>query len=81
MRNRVNRKGVIVCIHGNSSSAKVFDDFLRSDSISNAKVAVELKGHGANQSKRYELDDFFLDSQKKHIIDKLSDIHDAFCYQ
>lgn len=69
-------KGTIVCIHGNSSSAKAFRKLLKSDKILNTKILIELKGHGDNQNKDYELDDFSFESQKKYILHKLSEIND-----
>ncbi len=67
-------QGTIFCIHGNSSSAKVFKKLMKSNKVLNTKIAVDLKGHGANQNKEYELDDFSLESQKKYIISMLSEI-------
>jgi pimeloyl-ACP methyl ester carboxylesterase len=44
-------KGTIFCIHGNSSSAKVYESLLNSNEISHTKVAFDLFGHGDNQPK------------------------------
>lgn len=39
-------KTTIVCIHGNSSSSKVFDSLLNSEKILQTVIAVDLPGHG-----------------------------------
>jgi pimeloyl-ACP methyl ester carboxylesterase len=67
-------KGTIFCIHGNSSSAKIFEDLLNSDKISQTKIAFDLFGHGENQSKKLTLNNFSFECHKKFILDKISKI-------
>ena len=69
-------KGTIFCIHGNSSSAKAFQGLLKSDDVLNTKVAIDLKGHGKNLKNNDGLNDFTFDSQKKYILNQLSEIND-----
>lgn len=67
-------KGTLFCIHGNSSSAKVFNSLLASKHLPYTKVAIELNGHGNNQNVNDTLDDFTFESQKKLIISELAEI-------
>ncbi|MFK8010438.1 MAG: alpha/beta fold hydrolase [Marinicellaceae bacterium] len=69
-----NQKGTIFCIHGNSSSSKVFNKFLQSPKISNTKVSVDLVGHGENQKQDFKLKDMTFKSQKKYILSQVSKI-------
>ena len=68
------KKGTVVCIHGNSSSTEVFQTLLSSGEILNSVVAIELKGHGDNQSKDHGLSDFSFESHKQYLLDQLSDV-------
>lgn len=70
------KRGTIFCIHGNSSSAKVFDELLSSDKVLNSKIAIDLKGHGNNQSEKQKLEDFSIQSHKEYILKQLSEIDD-----
>lgn len=67
-------KGVIFCIHGNSSSAKVYEGLLEFDEIQHTKIAIDLKGHGENQNIDYTLTDFSFRSHKEFLIKEISKI-------
>lgn len=69
-------KGTILCIHGNSSSAKVYQELLESDEVLNTKISVDLNGHGNNQNSDYNLEDFSVESYKKFLIKEISKIDD-----
>ena len=69
-------KGTIFCIHGNSSSAKVYENLLNSSEIPNTKIAYDLIGHGNNQPKGLNLDHYSFDSQKEFLLQKISEIDD-----
>lgn len=71
-----NEKGTIFCIHGNSSSAKVFEKILSSDKISQTKIAVDLLGHGENHPKNLSLNELSFESQKKHLLERILQIDD-----
>jgi pimeloyl-ACP methyl ester carboxylesterase len=68
------KKGTIFCIHGNSSSAKIYQEFLESDEILNTKIAVDLNGHGNNQSDDFKINNFLFDSYKKFLLEKIFEI-------
>lgn len=68
-------KGTIVCIHGNSSSAKVFAQLTVEKELAWNIKAIELKGHGENQSPNYGLNDFSFSSQKEFILNQVKIIN------
>jgi pimeloyl-ACP methyl ester carboxylesterase len=68
------KKGTIFCIHGNSSSAKIYQEFLESNEILNTKIAIDLNGHGNNQSDDYQINNFLFDSYKKFLLEKIVEI-------
>ena len=47
-------KGTIVCIHGNSSSPKIFESLLISSKINQTVIAIELPGHSENDKNTIE---------------------------
>lgn len=68
------KEGTIFCIHGNSSSAKVFEGIMRHSDIKYQVIAVDLPGHGENQSEAYQLSDFSFKSNISYIKKCLSQI-------
>lgn len=70
------KKGTIICIHGNSSSAKVFQEFLNADEILQTKIAFDLNGHGENQNENQTLNDFSFESQKNFLLAEIAKIDD-----
>lgn len=70
------KRGVIFCIHGNSSSSKVFGQLLNSDKIPNTKVSIDLNGHGNNQNENQKVADFSIQSHKEYVLKQLSKIDD-----
>jgi len=70
------QKGTIFCIHGNSSSSKVFNKLLNSQEITFSKVSIDLLGHGENQIENSDIDNFSFKSNKQLLIDTLSEIDD-----
>lgn len=68
-------KGTIFCIHGNSSSAKVFEDLLNSNEILQTKTAVDLLGHGENHPNSLDLNMLSFESHKKYLVKKISEIN------
>ena len=70
-------KGTIVLIHGNSSSSKIFKATLESDSIPYNKIAIDLLGHGNNQSESLNQEEHFsIVAYKKDILKQLEHIED-----
>lgn len=51
-------KGTIFCIHGNSSSARVYHNILNCKSIAYTVITPDLPGHGEHQNKNQTLDSF-----------------------
>ncbi|WKK66352.1 alpha/beta fold hydrolase [Lutimonas zeaxanthinifaciens] len=68
--------GTIFCIHGNSSSSRVFKDFLESNLIPQSKIVVDLPGHGDNNKGHFEQNDFTFDALKKYLVKLLENIDD-----
>ncbi len=68
-------QGTIVCIHGNSSSANVFAELAAMKDLAWNVKAIELKGHGDNQSPKFGLNDFSFQSQKEFILDQIAKIN------
>lgn len=66
------KKGVVFCIHANSSSSELFRDFVESDETSFIKIAIDLPGHGLNQKDNYDLKDFSFSSLKKYLLNEIS---------
>ena len=80
MKNKIDdivAKGTIFCIHGNSSSSQVFEPLFISSKINNSIIAIDLRGHGENQNKRYSISDFRFGSQKKFVKEILSSVSDG----
>jgi len=69
-------KGTIICIHGNSSSSKVFENLLNTTEINQSIITVDLPGHGDNQKTSDELLTFSILSLKSFLLDIISDIDD-----
>ncbi len=66
--------GTIVCIHGNSSSMKVFDHFFSSD-FEYSRLRFDLAGHGDS----YRSDDpamYSYDNYRKNILNLIDEIDD-----
>lgn len=78
MKNKIEgkEKGTIFCIHGNSSSSKVYQKLLDSKDVSYTKIAVDLPGHGSNQLKKESVNDFSFEAYKKYLINKIAEIED-----
>ena len=64
----------IFCIHGNSSSAKIYDDLLQSKEIEQKVIALDLIGHGENQSSNFDVNDLSFEAQKRFLITEISKI-------
>ena len=69
-------KGTIVFIHGNSSSSTVFDEIMKSETITQTKIAVDLPGHGSNLDGYIYDDDFSVISYRKKLIAFINTIDD-----
>lgn len=68
-------KGTIVCIHGNSSSPKIFQSLLDSKKNKHTIIAFELPGHSKKDS-NYTIDDFASKSMCKSLINSINEIED-----
>lgn len=68
------RRGVVFCIHGNSSSSNIYRELMSSTEILYSKISVDLLGHGKKQSSTYTCNDISIDAQKKYLISVLSNI-------
>ena len=55
------QKGIIIFIHGNSSSSRIYEDILVSEEIHQTKIAVDLPGHGV-AANNYQESDFTIAS-------------------
>lgn len=79
MKNKIKKgveNGVIICIHGNSSSSLVFESILNSDKIKQTVIAVDLPGHGENIEDYKNHQDFSMDFYREkliHFIDAIDD--------
>lgn len=69
-------KGVIVFIHGNSSSSRVFMDILNDERILQTKIAVDLPGHGKSANAYVNKEDFFMASYKEKVKEIIEDTND-----
>ncbi|WP_417886676.1 alpha/beta fold hydrolase [Zunongwangia sp.] len=69
-------RGTIVCIHGNSSSAKVYDDLLKSTAILQTKIAIDLLGHGNNQPDNVDFNKYSFSAQRQFLLENIKDIDD-----
>ena len=69
-------KGTILCIHGNSSSSKVFEDLFHSNQSNQSIVIVDLPGHGDNQNTSDEPHNFSFQALKHFLLDAISQIDD-----
>ena len=69
-------KGTIVCIHGNSSSNKVFTSILNCTKIQQTKITLDLPGHGSNLENYKNHSDFSMLFFKNKLIDYISKIDD-----
>ncbi|MDN3594661.1 alpha/beta fold hydrolase [Zunongwangia endophytica] len=69
-------RGTIVCIHGNSSSAKVYDDLLASKDISQTKMAIDLLGHGNNQPDNVDFNEYSFSAQRQFLLENIKEIDD-----
>lgn len=69
-------KNSVVLIHGNSSSAAVFEDYISNSKTEYAKLAIDLLGHGKNEvnfdTENHE--DFSFAAQKKFLLQELSKV-------
>ena len=65
-----NKKGTLFCIHGNSSSSKVFEDLKQNQNSKYDVFLIDLLGHGTNQEKQ-NMSDFSLKSQKEYLLKQL----------
>jgi pimeloyl-ACP methyl ester carboxylesterase len=69
-------KGVIVFIHGNSSSSEVFNEVVKSDIITQTKITVDLPGHGLRLMDDAKDEDFSVTANKINLIAFLNQIDD-----
>lgn len=70
------KKGVIFCIHGNSSSSKIFKYLLSSEKNDFSIIATDLPGHGNNRNKNQREEHFTLASYRAFLLNRLSDIEE-----
>ncbi|WP_026778131.1 alpha/beta fold hydrolase [Polaribacter sp. Hel_I_88] len=70
------KPGIIICIHGNSSSSFVFKEFLHSEFIKQTKIAVDLPGHGSNLENYKNHTDFSISFFKEKLIAFINTIDD-----
>jgi pimeloyl-ACP methyl ester carboxylesterase len=71
-----NKKGTLVFLHGNSSSAKVYNGILESGELPYTKIAIDLNGHGKNLNEQYGVEDFLISAQKELVHKVLSEIEE-----
>lgn len=64
----------IVCIHGNSSSSKVFKNLLKTEKINQTIIAVDLPGQGASIEEYKNHQDFSMAFFKRKLLDFISTI-------
>ncbi len=69
-------KGVIIFIHGNSSSAEIFSRILESEKLKQTKIAVRLPGHKGNMEGFENENDFSIDSYVDKISEFINSIDD-----
>ena len=69
-------RGTIVFIHGNSSSADVFNNTMLSNSITQTRIAVDLPGHGNNLNNYTHTNDFSIASYCNKLIAFIAQIDD-----
>lgn len=70
------QKGTIICIHGNSSSSKVFESVLHSDFIKQTKISIDLPGHSNNLDDYKNHQDFSISFFKNKLINFIDTIDD-----
>ena len=70
-------KGTIFCIHGNSSSSKVFESLFNSTELKQSIVVIDLPGHGTNQNIDDELPNFSFFSLKNYLLKAVSEVNDG----
>ena len=69
-------KGVIVFIHGNSSSSDVFENILNSSLVNQTKIAVQLPGHKGNLADYHNLEDFSMKAYCDELIPMLNNLNE-----
>lgn len=70
-----NKKGIIFCIHGNSSSSKIFEPLKNSLGNSYNIIAIDLPGHGKNKNGFTEKD-FTLKSYKEFLVNNINALNE-----
>lgn len=73
--NKIHKNGVICCIHGNSSSSRIFNSLKESKYLKQAVIAFDLPGHGKNNNVLDE-NKFTFSSYREFLIEQLSTIND-----
>ena len=71
---KINSKDVIFCIHGNSSSKRVFNSLIASKSYQQRIIAIDLPGHGDNIMDYKKHKDFSFSLYKEYLINKINEI-------
>lgn len=64
----------IVCLHGNSSSSKVFEKAFKNKNLNYNFLAVDLPGHGSNQNVNLLLEDFSLHNYQNYLLNELESV-------
>ncbi|WP_303316393.1 alpha/beta hydrolase [Flavivirga abyssicola] len=70
-------KGSIVFIHGNSSSSFVFNEVIKSELITQTKIAIDLPGHGKSVDEYENDEDFFMSSYREKLIKLINTFNDT----
>ncbi|MFD2726445.1 alpha/beta fold hydrolase [Hyunsoonleella rubra] len=68
------RDGIIIFIHGNSSSSNVFQHILNSKKIMRSMLAVDLPGHGSSLNGYNREENFFMGSYLDQLYDLIQNI-------
>tara|TARA_R110000868_G_scaffold601_2_gene4283 strand:+ start:417 stop:1193 length:777 start_codon:yes stop_codon:yes gene_type:complete len=61
------KKGLLLFIHGNSSSSEIFNDIIESKKIAQSILLVDLPGHGKSMNTQDQLNDFSISSYSEKI--------------
>ena len=69
------KDGIIYCIHGNSSSSRIFDSLKNDKTIKQKVIANDLPGHGKNQY-GFEEANFTIESYRKLLLEEINSLDD-----
>lgn len=71
-----NKEGIIIFLHGNSSSSSVFEHILNSDEIQQTKIAIDLPGHGKSIAAYKNHKDFSVSFYSKKLIEYINSLEE-----